>query len=264
MTLRRQWYETEEWARMETSLFFHGIPMRLPDAEFDAFQSKFFSRLSTIRKVLRSPLVNHPDVKLLWWMWLNLDPEQKQFMIELDSDGVIQYVATHMAWHGGVLDEMLDPKTRMFYWATDAYVQLVHGITPKCIVKLPRDTALALMNEYHNCPKSARYRNLAINYDGGNVDDVMTYLGDGYRLVSNTPERLIIEAPKGNAQILKDQWIWFNKDGLKHGNLKTFVQFRATVPDQRDAPGFWTKPGVTTLEAKRVMRSNLCPEITNA
>lgn len=260
MTLRQHWRETEEWVKMEGGLYFHGKPMRLPDLEFECFQNKFFKRLGTMLRLMNSPLANHPDARLLWWIWLNLDPGQQQLIIEVDVDDVVGRATRQMACHPELLIQMHDHRYVIEYWSTERYVQLVRGITPKCIVRLDRDRYIEIAREFNSSPKSARHRNLAICYND-NRDDVMTYLGEGYTLLADNDERLIVSTGKGNSQILKGQWIWFIGEGLKHGNHKTFQSFRLSIPNPADSPGFWIKPDVLKSDDMLLTENSMCPDI---
>lgn len=259
MTLRREWLETEEWVRMEMQMYGYGKPLLLPEDELHSFKSALLKRIGSYVRVVNRPMLNDPKVRTLWWAWLHLDEDQKEFIRGCDLDNIIGRAHQLLASHPIEIQHMLKPRSCTTYWSTAKWVEAVHGQTPRCIVPLGKLIA-QLFYEMHSDPKYARHNNLAMQYLG-DVDDVMAYVGDsGIEVISHTPERLILKTPNGNAQVLREQWLWFNGLEFRHGNAKTLQLARMSYPDQSEAPGWWYKP-TKMLEQDAIMTTNLCPEL---
>lgn len=261
--MRRNWIETEAWVNALARVSAYNEPFKMPEAEFDIFYNVFLTRLEVILKTLRTPLINHPAVKLFWWIWVNLDPEQQALLRSLDTNRVITRTEQNIAVHPAVIQEMKTIESIGHYFSTSEYVRLVHGITPKCIVALDPVTANKILYDIRSDPKYARINRLAIEYNGNNVDDIMTYIDStNVSVISCSEDRLILKTANGNAQILKSQWLWFNGLEFRHGGLKTLLNARLIMPKETIV-GFWFKPkavaDVTPISPD--MYPNLCPEV---
>lgn len=258
---REQWVETEEWARMEMQMYGYGEHLVLPEAELEAYTSSLLKRLgSYVRVNTATPMANDPKVRTLWWTWLHLDQDQSNFVLECDVDDVIGRSTKAMACHPALLKEMMAERSFLYYWSTGKWVEAVHNQTPKCVKSVPRETTLKLFHEMHTDPKYARHQNLAICYLD-NLDDVLSYVdGSGITVISHTPDRLILKTPNGQAQVLREQWLWFNGMEFRHGGLKALMDVRLKATHPRQAPGFWVKP---TKPVTDVLPS-ICPEINYA
>lgn len=257
MALRQEWLETEEWARMEMQMYGYGKPLLLPENELYSFQSALIKRFTPYVRGKNQLMVNDPKVRTLWWCWLHLDDDQKVIVNELDHDNVIDRAHKQLACHPAVLQDMLRPRSFVYYWSTAKWVEAVHGQTPKCIVQLDHSITMRLFYEMHSDPKYARHNNLAMQYLG-EVGDVMAYTeGSGIDVISHTSERLILKTPNGNAQILNEQWIWFNGLEFKHGGIKALMEVRLKSLDPSTTPGIWHKP--TKMHDRPF--TTTCPEV---
>jgi len=258
MTLRMEWRETLDWLHMEYTLVYFKEPLKLPEAEFDSFMTSWLARMGSFaRTTSHSPTANNPTAKFLWWCWLWLDEEQKETIRSFDDKGVIAYMTREFECFPALIAEMRNPRNIGLFWSVENYVTNIHKLTPKCIVRLDRVEHLDVFFKYVRDPKCARINNLAIQYHE-NVDDILAYVGPTYSVISHDHNRLILKTPNGNAQILKDQWLWFNGLELCHGDLKRLKQVQMSYLDPREAPGFWIKPKPTK---QPIPQNNLCPEV---
>ncbi|ABY63182.1 hypothetical protein ST201phi2-1p356 [Pseudomonas phage 201phi2-1] len=242
MTLRMEWRETVEWLHMEARMFYFHEPLKFPEGEFEVFVPAWLLRMgSLVRTTTHTPIANNPNAKFLWWCWLRLDPEQKEILQASDTMGVIEHMAREFECFPTLLADMQDQRKIYDYWNSNQYVTTIYKLTPKCITRLDKETYLEVFFQYQSDLRYPRIKNLAIQYHE-NLEDVLAYVGPTYTVISHTDARLVLKTPNGNAQILKDQWLWFNGLEFCHGDLKRLKQVQLGYLDPRDAPGIWIKP----------------------
>lgn len=255
---RTQWHETEEFTHAIARMLWFKEPLVLPQAELDIFSNVFLTRLQVIIRTLRSPWINHPHVKFLWCMWLHLSEEQQDLIRAIDEHKVVEKMTEQLICHAVVLEHMRNRVEH--YWSIENYVTLIHNTTPKCMVRLDRHRWGEINLEYQLNPKFARVHNLAICYQD-NAEELMTYIDDQrYSVLAESSDRLVLSTPKGNAQILLGQWVWFEGDELKHGGVKAFTEAQLRVQDRYSVMGYWFKPD-GPKDLGFIPTTNLCPEV---
>lgn len=242
MTLRKQWIQTETWVRMECDTILMGEHLMLPPNELTVFGNKMIKRFENMLRVCtgKTP-INHPDVKLLVWIWLHLHPSQQGYISTLEGIESVTEMMTLVAQHPAVLEDMNRQYSHRDYWSTEKYVYLIHGVTPKSIVKLDREIVGHIYHSYYSYPVYAARNKLAIYFDGSNRMDVEIYISEYARISFGSPDRLVFTAGQRNWQITKGQWVWFSDDGELHvGGIEQVL--KAQYEDTGIKLGFWVKP----------------------
>lgn len=145
-----KWSYTADWFKMEVKALHQGEPFILPEAEFNTFQTVFLGFvLQLFNKKHPSPLLNIPKFKFLWFLYLNLNEEQKAQIEKADKAGsdVLDWANRLNACFISDMNAMQDKERRTEYWHSELFIDYVLGLRSSEVGKLSAISRITVLKE---------------------------------------------------------------------------------------------------------------------